>query len=371
MRSIIILITFFYSVSKGNAQLVNTPSGDNQICETTQYMGSIANVSVRYSSPGVKGRSGKIWGSLVPWRMEANNIGSAKEIPWRAGANENTVITLSHDMMVNDKPIPAGKYGFHIIPQKDAPWILIFNKTNSAWGSYSYDANDDVLRIEVQPTQSEFTEWLTYSFTARMPESTILELRWENLAIPINISLPNSDAIYVNKFKEDLKGGRGFYWQNYVEAVNFCVAHNTHLDQALEWADNAISGTFIGQKNFTTLSAKASVFEKMGRTKEAETLMDAAITHPTADVIQIHSYGRQLLNSGMKVKALSIFEYNYKHHGGDWPSPAGMVRGLSANGKYEEALEFAEKALLIAPDESNKTFLKTAIEKLKQGKDMN
>ena len=60
MRSIIILITFFYSVSKGNAQLVNTPSGDNQICETTQYMGSIANVSVRYSSPGVKGRSGKI-----------------------------------------------------------------------------------------------------------------------------------------------------------------------------------------------------------------------------------------------------------------------------------------------------------------------
>ncbi|MBK8850344.1 MAG: DUF2911 domain-containing protein [Saprospiraceae bacterium] len=371
MRSIFILLAFFYCVLDGNAQLVNAPSGDNQICEVTQYLGSIANVSVKYSSPGVKGRSGKIWGSLVPWGMEANNIGSAKEIPWRAGANENTVITFSHDMMVNGNPIPAGKYGFHVIPQKDMPWTLIFNKTHSAWGSYSYDANDDVMRVEVQPIQGEFTEWLTYTFTDRKPESTVLELRWETLAIPMNIALPNSNAIYVSKFKEDLKGGKGFYWQNYVEAVNFCVSNNTHLDQALIWAESAISGTFIGQKNFTTLSAKASVLEKLGRTKDAENLMDEAIKHPTADVIQIHGYGRQLLNSGMKGKALTIFEYNYKHHGGDWPSPAGMVRGLSANGKYKEALEFAEKALLIAPDETNKTFLKTAIEKLKQGKDMN
>ena len=88
MRSIFVLFVWFYCVLNGTAQLVNAPSGDNQICEVTQYLGSIANVSVKYSSPGVKGRSGKIWGSLVPWGMEANNIGSAKEIPWRAGANE-------------------------------------------------------------------------------------------------------------------------------------------------------------------------------------------------------------------------------------------------------------------------------------------
>ncbi|MBK7222577.1 MAG: DUF2911 domain-containing protein [Saprospiraceae bacterium] len=119
MRSIFILLAFFYCVFlDGNAQLVNAPSGDNQICEVTQYLGSIANVSVKYSSPGVKGRSGKIWGSLVPWGMEANNIGSAKEITSSAGANENTAIPFSHDMIVNGNPIPAGKYGFHVIPQK-------------------------------------------------------------------------------------------------------------------------------------------------------------------------------------------------------------------------------------------------------------
>lgn len=371
MKAIFSLVILLLSLTQLDAQLINPPSGDNQICEITQYMGSIANVKVRYSSPGVKGRTGKIWGSLVPWGMEPNNIGSAKEIPWRAGANDNTVIDFSHDMMVNGNPIPAGKYGFHIIPQKDLPWVLILNKTHTAWGSYSYDQNDDVMRFEVAPKKCEFTEWLTYTFTDRKPASTTLELRWEELSISMTITLPNSNEIYVNKFKEDLKGGKGFYWQNYLEAVNFCVTNNTHLDQALVWAETAISGTFIGQKNFTTLSAKASVLEKMGKSKEAETIMDEAIKHPTADVIQIHGYGRQLLNSGMKDKALKIFEYNYQHHGGDWPSPAGMVRGLSANGKYKEALAFAEKALLVAPDESNKNFLKTAIEKLKQGKDMN
>lgn len=371
MRSLFTVFSIFFIVVNLQAQMVNPPSGDNQTCEVRQYMGSIANVNVKYNSPGVKGRSGKIWGDLVPWGLEKNNIGSAKEIPWRAGANENTVISFSHDMKVNGKMIPAGSYGFHIIPQKDMPWILIFNKTHTAWGSYSYDAKDDALRVEVSPVTAPFMEWLTYEFTNRKPEATTLQLRWENIAIPMEISLPNGNDLYIARFREDLKGNKGFYWQNYIEAINFCVNNNTNLDQALVWADQAISGTFVGQKNFTTLSAKASVLEKMGKALEAEAMMDQAIKHPTADVIQIHGYGRQLLNAGMKDKALKIFEYNYKHHSGDWPSPAGMVRGLSANGKYKEALEIAEKALLVAPDEANKSFLKTAIEKLKMGKDMN
>ena len=371
MRSILVAFSLLLLTFAGKAQLINPPSGDNQICEVKQYMGSLAHVDVKYNSPGVKGRTGKIWGDLVPWGMEKNNIGSAAEIPWIAVANENTVITLSHNMLINGKAIPAGSYGFHIIPQKDMPWVLIFNKTNTAWGSYSYDAKDDALRIEVSPVSAPFSEWLTYEFTNRKPESTTLQLRWENLAIPMEISLPNGNDLYLAKFREDLKGNKGFYWQNYIEAVNFCVNNNTNLEQALTWADQAISGTFVGQKNFTTLSAKASVLEKMGKVVEAEAMMDQAIKHPTADVIQIHGYGRQLLGAGMKDKALKIFEYNYKHHGGDWPSPAGMVRGLSANGRYKEALEFAEKALMVAPDEANKTFLKSAIEKLKMGKDMN
>ncbi|MBK8700619.1 MAG: DUF2911 domain-containing protein [Saprospiraceae bacterium] len=371
MRSLFFLLSILCSAIISQAQLINPPSGDNQICEVKQYLGSIASVSVKYSSPSIKGRTGKIWGDLVPWGMSPNNIGSAKEIPWRAGANENTIIIFSHDMQVNGQKILAGKYGFHIIPQKDQPWILIFNKTHSAWGSYSYDANEDAIRVAVVPVPATFTEWLTYEFTSRKPESTTLQLRWENLSVSMDISLPFSHDLYIAHYKDDLKGNKGFYWQNYLEAVSFCVQNNVHLDQALTWAETAINGTFIGQKNFTTLSAKASVLQKMGRQVEADAVMDEAIAHPTADVIQIHSYGRQLLNAGIKDKALKIFQYNYEHHNGQWPSPAGLVRGLSAAGRYEEALKIAEKALPVAPDEANKKFLMSAVEKLKMGKDMN
>ena len=48
-----------------------------------------------------------------------------------------------------------------------------------------------------------------------------------------------------------------------------------------------------------------------------------------------------------------------------------MARGLSANGEYAKALEFADKALPLAPNESNKQAVEAMIEKLKAGKDVN
>ena len=113
------------------AQLSLPPGGGNQKSVTTQYIGALVYVTVTYNSPDVtspqgEDRTGKIWGQLVPHGMNNLGFGSAKESPWRAGANENTTIQFSHDVEVQGQPIKAGTYGFHIITQETGDWTIIF-----------------------------------------------------------------------------------------------------------------------------------------------------------------------------------------------------------------------------------------------------
>ena len=110
---------------------------------------------------------------------------------------------------------------------------------------------------------------------------------------------------------------------------------------------------------------------KLGKTVDATTTMDKAIHHSSANPIQIHGYGRQLIAQGKTDKAMEIFTYNYEQFKGAWPTEVGMMRGLSAIGKYEKALKHAKTALTQAPDKLNKDGLTNNIEKLKLKQDVN
>ncbi|MDL1952375.1 DUF2911 domain-containing protein, partial [Acidobacteria bacterium ACD] len=114
------------------------PSGANQKASVTQSIG-LVKVTVDYSSPRVhyqgQDRTGKIWGQLVPYGLHDLGFNDCKQCPWRAGANENTVITVSHDVKVEGKPLPAGSYGLHMIAGKEA-FTVIFSKSSKSWGSY-------------------------------------------------------------------------------------------------------------------------------------------------------------------------------------------------------------------------------------------
>ena len=158
------------------AQVTLPPSGANQKSVTTQYIGALASVSIAYSSPDVHGangqdRSGQIWGQLVPYGLNDLGFGLRNPSPWRAGANENTTFTFSHDVLVNGKPLKAGTYGFHIIAEEEGPWTLIFSDNSTAWGSFFYQEKEDALRVEATPEEGNYHEWLTYEFIDRQPES--------------------------------------------------------------------------------------------------------------------------------------------------------------------------------------------------------
>src|SRR5205814_1033600 len=99
------------------------PSGNNQRASITQGIGPV-RVTIDYSSPAVHGptgsgdiadRRGKIWGGLVPYGMTDQGFGHRKPTPWRAGANENTVFAVSHDVSINGQPLAAGKYGLQML----------------------------------------------------------------------------------------------------------------------------------------------------------------------------------------------------------------------------------------------------------------
>jgi hypothetical protein len=152
-----------------------------------QTLGTDTVVTIAYSRPGVKGR--KIWGGLVPYGLAPGNADSGdKPFPWRAGANENTTIEFNRDLLIEGKPLPAGKYGIHMIPsEKD--WIIIFSKDNSAWGSFTYDPAKDALRVTVTPVKAPFQEWLVYGFDDLAGTSATAFLHWEQLKVPFKIAL--------------------------------------------------------------------------------------------------------------------------------------------------------------------------------------
>jgi tetratricopeptide (TPR) repeat protein len=187
----------------------------------------------------------------------------------------------------------------------------------------------------------------------------------------MNIEVKDYNDLYVNTFAAQLQGAAGFNYQNWVAASQFCLNNETHLDQALIWAEAAISAPFVGVSNFSTLQNKATILMKMDKIAEAEETMMVAVKNPGTTAFEIHQLGRQLVSMGNKDKALEIFEYNHKHFSGAWPTNVGMARGLAAVGRYDEALKYAEKAYDEAPDQLNKDAMKSAVEKLKMKQDIN
>jgi hypothetical protein len=153
----------------------------------TQRLGTDADITIEYSRPGVKGR--KIWGDLVPYGLApGNKYSENKPYPWRAGANENTTIQFTKDVLIEGKPLPAGKYGIHMIPS-EKEWIIIFSKNSSAWGSFAYKQEEDALRITVTPVIAPHQEWLVYGFDDLAGTSATAYLHWEQLKVPFKIKL--------------------------------------------------------------------------------------------------------------------------------------------------------------------------------------
>jgi hypothetical protein len=355
--------------------LTTPPGGANQRSTVTQYMGMVS-VSIDYNSPDVTSptgddRTGKIWGQLVPWGIAPNpfypNFGTAEEMPWRAGANQNSTITFSHDVEIEGKPIAAGTYALFMAPG-ETDWTIIFNRNNSAWGSFFYEPSLDALQVQVTPEKTEFfREWLTYEFDDRQLDTTLAVLHWENLRVPFRASVPDINQLYHDTMAAELTGVPGFSFQNWVAASQWAAGQDAYHDDAVKWADAAIAAN----ASFTTLSNRAQVLKQIGRSDEAMEAYEQAMEHPTATVVAVHMAARGLQGQGDMETANMIFRKNYEKNPGEWPVDFGMARLYSQEGNFEKALEHAQIALERAPEGPQKQNLETQIARLEKGENIN
>jgi hypothetical protein len=359
------------------AELAQPPNGNNQKAEVSQWIGPV-KISIAYHSPRVHfkdaERTGHIWGELIPFGMFDEGFGPSKSTPWRAGANETTAITFSHDVKIEGKDLKAGTYALFLEVGKSGPWTWIFS-SHLGWGSFQYDPKNDVLRVAATPRDAPFTEFMTYGFDDRMPESAVAYLQWENKRIPMKIDVPNVNEIYVAQMRQQLESWAGFNYQNWQAAAQFCVDNKINLDEALVWAEKAIKepfrGAVLGHEDFSTLQTKAAVLIAMGKEKEADAIIDTAMHLPGAEMLPVHQAGMRLLRAGRKEKALEVFKFNAQQHPEEkFYTYAGLARAYTAVGDKANAIKNWETALKNVPDAQKATLptFEKALKDLKEAK---
>ncbi|HMI78076.1 MAG TPA: DUF2911 domain-containing protein [Ferruginibacter sp.] len=345
-----------------------SPNGYTKKALVSEQVG-LTQLSITYHRPAVNGREGKIWGSVVHKGFADQGFGNRMPAPWRAGANENTIIELDNDVKVEGQLLPKGKYGF-FIAYDPMECILIFSKRSDSWGSFYYDEKEDILRVKVKPQLLEKSvEHLKYEFLQQTLNSAVIALSWEKLMISFKVEVDYIKQQF-DAFVTESQNPGGFTSQGLNIASAWALQNNYRLDKALEWATLATGSNFPGDpSSFSALSTKAAILDKLGKFEEAVSVMKTAL--PFGSIGQLQQYGRQLITTNKPKAALEVFQFNHDKNPNQFITLAGMVRGLSANGQYSRALEYATKALSLAPNDANKQAVEGMIEKLKAGKDIN
>jgi hypothetical protein len=322
----------------------------SQAAEVKQRV-ALTDITINYHRPLVNGR--KIWGGLVPYGKV-----------WRAGANENTTIKFSDPVSVEGKPLAKGVYGLHMIPNPDS-WTVIFSKTNTAWGSYSYDQKDDALRVNVKPKPlAETKEAMEFEFGDLKPTSTAVTLKWEKLGVPFTVSINDADQTLEN-IRAQLKGRGQFTWQALDEGAQFCLTKKINLDEALRWADASIQN----EERFDNLSTKADILKALNRPDEAKTVWNHALEIAKAQ--QLYSYGRQLQNQKKGAEALEIFKDVAKRFPQGVFGYLAQARIKSAAGDFAGAANDAKQAQAAAPTDAQKQSIQALITRLDAKQDIN
>ncbi len=304
----------------------------------------LTEISVVYARPSVHGR--KVWGGLVPFGQV-----------WRAGANENTVVTFSTPVKAGGVALPAGSYGLHMLPTAST-WTVMFSTQSQAWGSYSYDPREDAARFTVTPVAAEDLDRLAYTFDEVSDAGATLSLRWEKLRVPIRIEV-DTNRVVAASLREQLRGLPRFFPEGWAGAASWCAAHDVNLEEALGWADRSLEmkETFLG------LRTKALILEKRGDAAAAGTLRARALALATE--AEVNNMGYALLGQGKADEALELFRRNVKDHPDSWNTYDSLAEALAAKGDRAGAVLNYGKALERVKAEDQRARIRGELAKLK------
>ncbi|AWX43510.1 hypothetical protein HME9304_00499 [Flagellimonas maritima] len=344
----LIFLAFFLSLVQASAQHFNihnpiTLPDKSQESNIAQRIG-YTNITIDYHSPGTRGR--KVWGNLVPYGKV-----------WRAGANENTVFTITDDVQIEGQSLSAGSYGLHLLPDENQ-WTFIFSKNHTSWGSYFYEEAEDALRVTV-PVQNnlEEREWLSYDFNKRERGMTSIVLSWADKKAEFNISL-DIDEIALENIRKQLRSDAYWEWFSWCQAADYCAEYKINTKEALEWIDRSIEL----QENFSNWDVKAKLLRQSGNQKEAEEAIQRAVE--VGSDVYLERYGRRLLKEKDFEQAEYVFKQAIEKNETYWRAHFNRGHALKDLQKRKDAKKSYELALKYAPAD-RKNQIKESIESLK------
>jgi hypothetical protein len=342
--------TLLAQFKDGSQSVVLQLPEQSQGAKVSQTLG-LTNINITYHRPLVNNR--KIFGSqIVPYGQV-----------WRAGANENTVIEFTDPVTIEGQPLPKGAYGLHMIPNEDS-WTIIFSKNSTSWGSFTYDQKEDALRVNVKPQKGEFHEALAYDVDDVKPDSAVVTLRWENVAVPFRVAVPNQNELVLANVKDQLRTLNHWSWNAYDDAAHFLLDANLDLDEALTFLARSLQL----EERFENLMTKAAVLRAQGHAADAAKVQAAALEK--AQPLQLHMYARQLQQQKKQQEAFVIFRKNAAAHPDLWFVHTGLARVYSGEGKYAEAVKEMQIAEQGAP-EQQKPGMEGLIKRLQANQDIN
>ncbi len=267
------ILTFILGLS-ASAQLSLPRESQRQ--EVTQTVGD-TRISIVYDRPNTKDRV--MWGCQAKYMIPKGNYEEPCLVPygqvWRTGANENTTFEVSNDVKINGQTLPAGKYGFFSIPNKDE-WIIVFSKTNNAWGSFSYDAKQDQLRVTVKPQTAEMHETMSIGFENIKTTSSDVAIRWEKVRVPFSIDIGDMNGRVLSYIREQMKMVKADDFRSPMDGANFVYGKKmtANYGEAIGWLDALLER----KQTVGALALKANLLAETGKTAEAIATGEKAVT---------------------------------------------------------------------------------------------
>jgi hypothetical protein len=314
----------------------------------TQRIG-ITDITINYHRPLANSR--QIWGKVVPYGQV-----------WRAGANENTIITFSDPVTIEGQPLDKGTYGLHMIPGENQ-WTVIFSKNSTSWGSFTYKQEEDALRVNVKPQTAELHDALAYDFDEVKPDSTVVTMRWEKVAVTFKVAVKVNDLVTASIHRQ-LHGLNQYYWEGWDDAAGYFLANKMNLDEALKDEEQSIQI----EERYDNLMSKSRVLDAIGRKDEATVFKNKALEK--ANAVQLYVYGRQLQGDKKQDEAFALYRSNAKKYPDDWTSHLGLARVYSGRGDFDSAVKEMNAALPGAPD-TNKPSIENYLKRLQAKDDIN
>ncbi|MEM8528594.1 MAG: DUF2911 domain-containing protein [Bacteroidota bacterium] len=240
------VLLFFATVAE--AQIGRLPLSPIQRLE--QNIG-LTDIIIEYSRPSMRDR--KIFGALVPF-----------EKLWRTGANRNTTIQFSKDIIVDDQKIEAGKYAVFSTPFPKKWEVILYTDTDN-WNvpeqldTSKIAASVSVETILLEESKEVFTimigDFNNYQFN--------LDIYWENTFVSIPIQLTTKEMMD-QKIKDQLEGPSH---DDYYAAARYQMESGEEFAKGLDWINRAIE--MAEEVTWWDLRIKAILLMELNRKDEA------------------------------------------------------------------------------------------------------